>query len=66
MIRELKNVYIDVPDIPMSPLSTCFDKRLKPKKVKTSSIDIQTTESFREIKNLNTKYFGSKQNDPTL
>jgi hypothetical protein len=42
MIRELKNVYIDVPDIPMSPLSTCFDKRLKPKKVKTSSIDIQT------------------------
>ena len=42
MIRELKNVYIDVADIPMSPLSTCFDKRLKPKKVKTSSINIQT------------------------
>ena len=42
MIRELKNVYIDVADIPMSPLSTCFDKRLKPKKVKTSSINVQT------------------------
>ena len=26
----------------MSPLSKCFDKRLLPRKIKTSSINIQT------------------------
>ena len=42
IIRELTNVYIDVQEIPLSPLSKCFDKRLQPKKVKTSSMNIQT------------------------
>lgn len=40
MVRELHNIIIEVPDIPMSPLSKCFDKRLLPKKVKTTSINI--------------------------
>jgi len=42
MVRELNNVYIDVAELPMSPLSKCFDKRLQPRKVKTSSMLIQT------------------------
>ena len=42
IIRELNNVYIDIQEIPMSPLSKCFDKRLLPKKIKTQSMNIQT------------------------
>ena len=42
LIRELTNVYIDVPELPLSPLSKCFDQRLVPKKVKTASMNIQT------------------------
>ena len=48
MIREIEantensKVQIDIADIPMSPLSKCFDQRLLPKKVKTSSINLQT------------------------
>jgi hypothetical protein len=48
MIREIEantegsRVQIDIADIPMSPLSKCFDQRLVPRKVKTSSIILQT------------------------
>jgi hypothetical protein len=42
IVREVENVYVDIPEMPLSPLSKCFDQRLMPKKVKTSSIDVQT------------------------
>lgn len=42
MVRELNNVYIDIAEIPVSPLSKCFDQRLVPKKVKTNEINVQT------------------------
>jgi hypothetical protein len=42
MIRELNNVYIDIAEIPVSPLSKCFDHRLVPKKVKTAGVNVQT------------------------
>jgi hypothetical protein len=42
MVRELHNINIEVADIPMSPLSKCFDKRLLPVKKKTVSINLQT------------------------
>jgi hypothetical protein len=42
LVRELNNVYIDIAEIPVSPLSKCFDHRLVPKTVKTASINIQT------------------------
>ena len=42
MVRELHNINIEVTDIPMSPLSKCFDKRLVPIKKKTASINLQT------------------------
>lgn len=42
IVRQVDNVYVDIPEIPLSPLSKCFDQRLMPKKVKTSSIDVQT------------------------
>jgi hypothetical protein len=32
LVRELNNVYVDVAELPMSPLSKCFDKRLQPRK----------------------------------
>jgi len=38
----VENVYIDIPEVPLSPLSKCFDQRLMPKKVKTVSTNIQT------------------------
>lgn len=40
IVREVENVYVDIPEVPMSPLSKCFDKRLLPKKVQTTSINI--------------------------
>lgn len=40
MVRELHNINIEVTDIPMSPLSKCFDKRLLPIKKKTASINL--------------------------
>lgn len=55
MIREIEangegsKVQIDIADIPMSPLSKCFDQRLLPKRVKTASINMQT-EPFEEPK----------------
>ena len=33
IIREVKNVNIDIAEINLSPLSKCFDQRLLPKKV---------------------------------
>lgn len=42
IIRQVENVYIDIAEIPLSPLSKCFDQRLLPKKVKTSTTDVQT------------------------
>jgi hypothetical protein len=42
IIREVENVYIDIAEIPLSPLSKCFDQRLMPKKVKTASMNVQT------------------------
>ena len=48
LIREIRantsasKIQIDVPDVPMSPLSKCFDQRLLPKRIKTSSINMQT------------------------
>ena len=42
IIREVENVYIDIAEIPLSPLSKCFDQRLMPKKVKTTSMNVQT------------------------
>ena len=42
LVRELNNVYIDIAEVPMSPLSKCFDQRLLPKKVKTASMNVQT------------------------
>lgn len=40
LVRELNNVYIDIAEVPMSPLSKCFDQRLLPKRVKTASINV--------------------------
>ena len=40
LVRELNNVYIDIAEVPMSPLSKCFDQRLLPKKVKTASMNV--------------------------
>jgi hypothetical protein len=42
IVREVENVYVDIPEIPLSPLSKCFDQRLMPRKVKTTSVDVQT------------------------
>ena len=42
IVREVENVYIDIPEIPLSPLSKCFDQRLMPKKTKTNTANIQT------------------------
>lgn len=40
IIRQVDNVYVDIQEIPMSPLSKCFDKRLMPKKIKTATINV--------------------------
>ena len=40
LVRELNNVYIDIAEVPMSPLSKCFDQRLLPKRVKTASMNV--------------------------
>ena len=40
LVRELNNVYIDIAEVPMSPLSKCFDHRLLPKRVKTTSMNV--------------------------
>lgn len=42
IIREVENVYIDIAEVPLSPLSKCFDQRLMPKKVKTATSNVQT------------------------
>lgn len=49
MVRELHNINIEVSDIPMSPLSKCFDKRLLPIKKKTASINLQTDPTEKPI-----------------
>ena len=40
IVREVNSVYIDIAEIPLSPLSKCFDHRLMPRKVKTTSMNI--------------------------
>ena len=40
IVRQVNNVYIDISEIPMSPLSKCFDQRLMPKKIKTTSMNV--------------------------
>jgi len=42
IVREVENVYIDIAEIPLSPLSKCFDQRLMPRKVKTATFTMQT------------------------
>ena len=42
IVRQVDNVYVDIAEIPMSPLSRCFDQRLVPKKTKTTSSNAQT------------------------
>lgn len=42
IVREVDTVYVDIQEIPMSPLSKCFDQRLMPRKVKTTAVDVQT------------------------
>lgn len=48
IVRQVDNVYVDIQEIPMSPLSKCFDQRLMPKKTKTTSVDVQTTPVAQE------------------
>jgi hypothetical protein len=51
LIRELNDFKMDIPEIPLSPLSKCFDRRLLPKPpAKTSTIPVQTVPEVEKPK----------------